>query len=170
MIVGALVLPPTRLGITEASTTRRPSRPWTRSVGSTTDIPDLSFSLESFDASAELEATLCGQVFGGTNDTQTVTITGTPTGGTFTLSWGGQTTGNIAYNATSGAVQNRLSVTVSNLQSARENLTAANSRIRDTDIAQESSNLTRSQVLVQAGTAMLAQANAAPQAALQLLG
>jgi flagellin len=69
-----------------------------------------------------------------------------------------------------GAKGNRLVQAASAVDVQRENTAAANSRIRDTDIAQESSNLTRSQVLVQAGTAMLAQANAAPQAALQLLG
>jgi hypothetical protein len=77
-------------------------------VGSTTDIPDLSFTLESFDASAELEATLCGVAFGATNDVQTVTITGTPTGGDFTLTWGGQTTAAIAFDATGTDVQTAL--------------------------------------------------------------
>ncbi|HEY0192837.1 MAG TPA: flagellin [Kofleriaceae bacterium] len=68
-----------------------------------------------------------------------------------------------------GATQNRLTVTVSNLSSAQENLTAANSRIRDVDVAAESSNLTKSQILSQAGLAVLSQANQIPQAALSLL-
>lgn len=72
--------------------------------------------------------------------------------------------------ATYGAVQNRLSVTVSNLQSARENLTAANSRIRDVDVAEESSAMTRNNILMQAGVSVLSQANQSPQAALKLLG
>ena len=71
--------------------------------------------------------------------------------------------------ATLGSVQNRLQTTVSNLQSARENLSAANSRIRDVDVAEESSALTRNNILLQAGVAVLAQANLAPQAALSLL-
>jgi flagellin len=71
--------------------------------------------------------------------------------------------------STLGSVQNRLQVTVSNLQSARENLTAANSRIRDVDVAEESSALTRNNILLQAGVAVLSQANLAPQAALSLL-
>ena len=71
--------------------------------------------------------------------------------------------------ATYGAVQNRLSVTVSNLQSARENLTAANSRIRDVDVAEESSAMTRNNILMQAGVSVLSQANQSPQAALKLL-
>ncbi len=68
-----------------------------------------------------------------------------------------------------GSVQNRLQVTVSNLMSARENLTAANSRIRDVDVAEESSAMTRNNILMQAGVAVLSQANLAPQAALSLL-
>ena len=68
-----------------------------------------------------------------------------------------------------GAVGNRLSSTVSNLAISRENLTAAQSRIRDTDVAQETANMARSQVLVQAGVAMLAQANQAPNNLLSLL-
>ena len=68
-----------------------------------------------------------------------------------------------------GATQNRMTVTVSNLAVAQENLTAANSRIRDVDVAAESANLTKSQILSQAGLAVLAQANQLPQSALSLL-
>jgi flagellin len=68
-----------------------------------------------------------------------------------------------------GATQNRMTVTVSNLAVTQENLTAANSRIRDVDVAQESANLTKSQILSQAGLAVLSQANQLPQAALSLL-
>jgi flagellin len=68
-----------------------------------------------------------------------------------------------------GATQNRMTVTVSNLSVAQENLTAANSRIRDVDVANESANLTKSQILSQAGLAVLAQANQLPQSALSLL-
>jgi flagellin len=71
--------------------------------------------------------------------------------------------------ATLGSVQNRLQVTVSNLQSSRENLSAANSRIRDVDVAEESSALTRNNILLQAGISVLSQANQSPQAALSLL-
>lgn len=69
-----------------------------------------------------------------------------------------------------GAVQNRFASTVSNLSSMEENLSAANSRIRDTDIAAETANLTSNQILMQANTATLAQANQKNQLALQLLG
>jgi len=68
-----------------------------------------------------------------------------------------------------GAVQNRLSATLSNLAVARENLSAANSRIKDVDVAEESAALTRNQILSQAGTALLSQANQLPQSALSLI-
>ena len=68
-----------------------------------------------------------------------------------------------------GAAQNRLEHTVNNLNVASENLAASESRIRDTDMAKEMMAFTRSQILSQAGTAMLAQANQAPQGVLSLL-
>jgi len=71
--------------------------------------------------------------------------------------------------ATLGAYQNRLEHTVTNLQTANENLTAAESRIRDLDMALEMTNFTRNNILNQAGQAMLAQANQLPQGILQLL-
>jgi flagellin len=71
--------------------------------------------------------------------------------------------------ATLGAIQNRFSSVVSNLQTASENLSASRSRIQDADFASETANLTRAQILQQAGTAMLAQANALPQNVLTLL-
>jgi flagellin len=69
-----------------------------------------------------------------------------------------------------GAVQNRFENTISNLQNIGENASAARSRIRDTDYAAETSELTKNQILQQAGTAILAQANQLPQAVLSLLG
>jgi flagellin len=69
-----------------------------------------------------------------------------------------------------GATQNRLSSTVRNLATTRENLSASNSRIRDVDVASESVEMTRSQILMQAGTAVLAQANQLPGMALSLIG
>jgi flagellin len=71
--------------------------------------------------------------------------------------------------ATLGAYQNRLEHTIANLGVAKENLAAAESRIRDVDMAEEMMEFTRSQILLQAGVAMLAQANTMPQAVLQLL-
>lgn len=68
-----------------------------------------------------------------------------------------------------GAIQNRLEHTINNLDTTSENLTSANSRIRDTDMAKEMMNYTKTNVLVQSAQAMLAQANQQPQAILQLL-
>ena len=85
------------------------------------------------------------------------------------------TTINNAINTVSsersklGAIQNRLEHTIANLATSSENLTAAESRIRDVDIAVEMMSFTKYQILAQASTAMLAQANAKPQAVLQLL-
>ena len=72
--------------------------------------------------------------------------------------------------ATIGAAQNRLQVTMNNLAVANENLSAANSRIRDVDVAQETSDMTKNQILTQAGVAVLSQANQLPSSALSLLG
>jgi flagellin len=71
--------------------------------------------------------------------------------------------------ATLGAYQNRFEHTINNINTAVENLSASESRIRDTDMAQEMVSFTRSQILTQAGTSMLAQANQAPQNVLSLL-
>ena len=68
-----------------------------------------------------------------------------------------------------GAVQNRFSSTIENLQTSAENQTAARSRIQDADFAAETASLARAQILQQAGTAMIAQANQLPQQVLQLL-
>ncbi|MEG2805523.1 flagellin, partial [Stenotrophomonas sp.] len=68
-----------------------------------------------------------------------------------------------------GAIQNRFTSVVANLQTSSENLSASRSRISDTDFAKETAELTRTQILQQAGTAMLAQANQVPQNVLSLL-
>ena len=79
--------------------------------------------------------------------------------------------GNIATNRGDlGAVQNRFESTIANLQNVSENVSAARSRIMDADIAQETSNLTKYNILQQAGVSILAQANQQPQLALSLLG
>ncbi len=74
------------------------------------------------------------------------------------------------FRADLGAVGNRLQSAVSTIQTASENLSAADSRIRDVDVAEETSKLSRSQILAQAGISVLAQANQMPQMALKLLG
>jgi flagellin len=75
-----------------------------------------------------------------------------------------------AMRANFGALQNRLQSTINNLNVAHENFSAANSRIRDTDIANESAELTRNTIMKQAGVSVLSQANQAQQLALKLLG
>ncbi|MCB0414678.1 MAG: flagellin FliC [Bdellovibrionales bacterium] len=75
-----------------------------------------------------------------------------------------------AIRANFGAMQNRLTSTLSNLDIANENLSAANSRIRDADIASETAELTKHNILMQAGVSVLGQANNAQQVALKLLG
>ncbi len=124
----------------------------------------------------------------GTNDTAddriNITIAqsdfATIAGGTIDLSTaaGAQaalTTLDTAIDAVStnraalGTVQNRLQVSISNLGSARENISAANSRIRDVDIASETAEMTRNNILTQSGVAVLSQANQMPTMALKLL-
>ena len=74
-----------------------------------------------------------------------------------------------AIRADFGALQNRLQSTINNIQVSIENLSAANSRVRDADIAKETAELTRANILVQAGTSVLAQANTSSKNALQLI-
>jgi flagellin len=74
-----------------------------------------------------------------------------------------------AMRGTLGATQNRLEHTLNNLATYQENLTASESRIRDVDMAEEMTNFTKLQILQQAGTSMLAQANQSPQSVLSLL-
>ena len=69
-----------------------------------------------------------------------------------------------------GALQNRFQSTIRNLSNISENVSAARSQIKDTDFAAETAALTRNQIIQQASTTVLAQANQRPQAALQLLG
>ncbi len=71
--------------------------------------------------------------------------------------------------ASYGAVQNRFEAVISNLQNYSENLSASRSRIQDTDFASETANMTKAQILQQAATSILAQANGLPQSALSLL-
>jgi flagellin len=74
------------------------------------------------------------------------------------------------FRANLGAMQNRLEFKIQNLDNQSENISASESRIRDVDMAREMTDFTRNNILFQASTAMLAQANALPQSVLQLLG
>ncbi|HWJ94229.1 MAG TPA: flagellin [Telluria sp.] len=95
---------------------------------------------------------------------------GIPTGANNALKIIDSALANISNaRASLGAVQNRFTNTISNLQATSENLSAARSRIQDTDFAAETASMTRGQILQQAGTAMLAQANSLPNGVLSLL-
>ena len=116
----------------------------------------------------------------GANDAETISVTTQSMGGlvgtislsssTALASLDGYINAVSAQRATFGAVQNRLQYTLDNLSTYQENLSASLSRIRDVDMASEMVNFTKEQILQQAGTSMLAQANSAPQSVLKLLG
>ncbi|MNT04728.1 Flagellin [compost metagenome] len=74
------------------------------------------------------------------------------------------------FRAGLGALQNRLQSTVDNLGVQNENISAANSRIRDTDVAQATADMSKNSILLNANTSVLAQANSIPQSALKLIG
>jgi len=76
----------------------------------------------------------------------------------------------VAFAQNLGAIQNRFQSTIRNLSNISENVSAARSRIKDADFATETAELSRNQILQQASTTILAQANQRPQAALSLLG
>ena len=100
----------------------------------------------------------------------TTMLNGTPTGANSAIAVIDGALANISSaRAAMGALQNRFSATVTNLQTTAENLSSSRSRILDADFAQETANLSRAQILQQAGTAMLAQANSLPQNVLSLL-
>ncbi len=133
-------------------------------------------------ADFEISGTLDDATIGGFANAAAGTLTATSTTGINALSVAGFTDAQLSIDqldnalkeintnrADLGAIQNRFSSVVANLQTTSENLSASRSRIRDTDFASETANLTRSQILQQAGVAMLAQANALPNNVLSLL-
>ncbi len=120
------------------------------------------------------------QVGENTGDTISVTATAAPVGNAGNISTSAAAATALTALTTQigtidtargalGAVQNRLESTISNSSSIIENAAAARSRIRDADFATETSNLTRAQILQQAGTSVLSQANSIPQSVLSLL-
>lgn len=138
------------------------------------DEIDNIFSNTKFNGSTVL--TTSANIVISDDGTTALTIDATSTNGITGLG-NASTVGNIETaisnvneaRATYGAKQNRLESTTRNLKTTAENLQAAESRIRDTDMAEEMSSFTKNNILVQAGTAMLAQANQAPQNVLSLL-
>jgi flagellin len=117
--------------------------------------------------SQDFNATALGD---GTNFIAGADVTSRATADTALATIDGAISQVSSARASIGAKQNRLEVTIDNLSVAHENLSAANSRIRDVDVASEMASMTKNQILMQAGTSMLAQANSRPQSALSLLG
>jgi flagellin len=113
------------------------------------------------------------RITSGTNTTYTalaaIDVTNTTTNSTSATLVDAAISSVSALRGQLGADQNRFQSTIANLQVTTENLSASESRIRDTDMAAEMVNFTKDQILLQAGTAMLAQANSAPQSILKLL-
>jgi flagellin len=151
----------------------------------TTEVNQLSSEIERIGTTAQFNGiyllnsaqTITFQV--GANDGQTISVSTISLGAsvsTFSLSSSNVLASIDAaidsvagQDDTFGAVQNRLQYTMNNLSTYEENLTAANSRIVDTDMASEMTNFTNLQILQQAGTAVLSQANHLPQAILTLI-
>ena len=128
----------------------------------------LSVSVTNMDAGALSLATVAGTVAGGD---RTVDSTIDLTDAAAALTTIDAAIGSVSSErGTLGATQNRFESTINNLQVTTENLAASESRIRDTDMALEMVSFTRHQILTQAGTAMLGQANQLPQGVLRLLG
>ncbi len=148
-------------------------------VAQGTTATDFSLKLETVSTQAGANLTVGTAAAGVSSGAGTAAVGGTSQGISDVILSGDPaaiTTIDAAITSVSGqraklgAYQNRLEHTINNLNVAVENLSASESRIRDTDMAQEMVSFTRSQILSQAGTSMLAQANQAPQSVLKLLG
>lgn len=140
--------------------------------GTTTVGGDITFDSKSGFSIDAADATLTGTT--GSNGSTTSKVSAidvsTTAGATSALKVVDSALAQVSdQRAALGAVQNRFESTVSNLQTSSENMSASRSRIQDADFAQETANLSRSQILQQAGTAMVAQANQLPQGVLALL-
>ncbi|HTV21376.1 MAG TPA: flagellin [Polyangiaceae bacterium] len=139
-------------------------------VSSTAETITLQVGLNNT-ASDQIQVTLGGVSLGTIAGASTVLSGTTASGALSALSTIDTAIGNVSTaRATFGAAMNRLETAQSSIQTMRLNLSAANSRIRDVDVAQETSALSRNQVLTQAGVSVLAQANQLPQLAFGLLG
>jgi flagellin len=138
-------------------------------VGGRVDFSsDSGFSIASDNASSAIVGV--GGTIGSTLDSVAALDVSTVAGSNKALLTIDSALNQINSNRASlGAIQNRFAATISNLQTTTENLSASRSRIQDTDFASETANLTRGQILQQAGTAMLAQANSLPNGVLSLL-
>lgn len=139
-------------------------------VSSTAETITLQVGLSNT-GSDQIQVTLGGVSLGTIAGGSTVLSGTTASGALSALSTIDTAIGSVSTSrATFGAAMNRLETAQSSIQTMRLNLSAANSRIRDVDVAQETSALSRNQVLTQAGVSVLAQANQLPQLAFGLLG
>ena len=139
-------------------------------VSSTAETITLQVGLDNT-SSDQIQVTLGGVSLGTIAGGSTVLSGTTASGALSALSTIDTAIGAVSTSrATFGAAMNRLETAQSSIQTMRLNLSAANSRIRDVDVAQETSSLSRNQVLTQAGVSVLAQANQLPQLAFGLLG
>jgi flagellin len=135
--------------------------------GNVTFSAEKSYSLESTDTATVLTAATVGSSLSSVGD---IDIS-SKSGANNALDVIDKAIAKIdTERASLGAIQNRFESTIANLQNISENVSAARSRILDADIAQETSNMTKQNILQQAGVSLLAQANQAPQLALSLLG
>ncbi len=137
-------------------------------ANSSTDIDTLSITPFDWTASTEITNILGAAIISGTA-TPTLQVTDQTSAQGAISSIDGAIDRINSQRATFGAVQNRFENVVSNLMVAAENQTAARSRIMDADYAAETANMSRAQILQQAGNAMIAQANQLPQQVLALL-
>jgi flagellin len=138
-------------------------------LGATTNTITLQVGLDAL-TSDQIEVTLGGVGLTGISGSAVALSGTTETGALATLSTIDSAITNVSTaRSTFGAAMNRLEVAQSNIQTMRLNLSAANSRIRDVDVASETAQMSRNQVLSQAGLSVLAQANQLPQMALGLL-
>lgn len=139
-------------------------------VGSTAETITLQVGLAN--TASDQIAVVLGGVSLATIAGSTVSVSGTAASSALSaLSTIDTAIGNVSTARSSfGAAMNRLEVAQGNIQTMRLNLSAANSRIRDVDVATETAQLSRNQVLSQAGVSVLAQANGLPQLALSLMG
>jgi flagellin len=139
-------------------------------VSSTAETVTLQVGLDNT-SSDQIQVTLGGVSLATIAGGSTVLSGTTASGALSALSTIDTAIGNVSTaRATFGAAMNKLETATSSIQTMRLNLSAANSRIRDVDVAQETSALSRNQVLTQAGVSVLAQANQLPQLAFGLLG
>lgn len=128
-------------------------------------------STESFSSTASDASVAVTTATASTLDAISTLDIGTATGAQNALAViDGAIAGIDSQRASLGAIQNRFSHTISNLSNIQENVSASRSRIQDTDFAVETAQMTKNQILQQAGTSILAQANQLPQAALSLIG